>query len=99
MPKQKTHFEQVPVHAVLQLVDLDGPDLSYPKWQAPLQKAQLETEPQKIQEQVFQAEAAIFRRLQELALSADGHHESQAISRATNELLRIKTEKLKWPLP
>jgi hypothetical protein len=99
MPKLTTHFEQVPLHAVLQLANFDDHNLPYPEWQVPLHQAQLETEPQKIQEKVFQAEAAIFTRLQELAFSSDEHEESRAISNAANELLRIKTDKLKWPLP
>lgn len=99
MPKLNTHFEQVPVDSVLQIANLDDFEMAYPEWQVPLHEAQLESDAQKIQEKVFQAEAAIFARLQELVLSSDGHQESQAISNATNELLRIKTDKLKWPLP
>jgi hypothetical protein len=99
MSKLGTHYEQVPVNAVLRMAKLDNHDLPYPEWQDPLLQAQLETDPQKVQEKVFQAEAAIFARLQELAASGDGHQESAAISNATAELFRIKTDKLKWPLP
>ncbi len=99
MPKLRTHFEQIPLNAVLQTVNLDDLELPYPKWQLPLHQAQREADPRKIQERVSQAEAAIFARLQELTTSGDGHQESQAIANASNQLLRIKTEKLKWPVP
>jgi hypothetical protein len=99
MSKLGTHYEQVPVNAVLRMANLDNHDLPYPQWQDPLVQAQLETDPQKVQEKVFQAEAAIFARLQELAAAGDGYEESQAISKGTAELLKIKTDKLKWPLP
>jgi hypothetical protein len=99
MSKLGTHYEQVPVNAVLRMAKVDNHDLLYPEWQNPLLQAQLETDPQRVQERVFQAEAAIFARLQELAGSSDRHQESAAISNATEELLRIKTDKLKWPLP
>jgi hypothetical protein len=99
VPKLRTHFEQVPLNAVLQSVNLDDLELPYPQWQLPLHEAQREADPRKIQERVSHAEAAIFARLQELARSSNGLQEAQAIATATGELLRIKTEKLKWPLP
>ncbi|HEY0704934.1 MAG TPA: hypothetical protein VGD60_19375 [Candidatus Acidoferrales bacterium] len=97
MPKLKTHFEQVPLQAVLHVVSLD--ELPYPQWQTPLRQAQLETKLEALQEKVFQAEAAIYARLQELSRSNNGYHERAAIMDGSNELLRIKTDKLKWPEP
>jgi hypothetical protein len=99
MPKLGMHYDEVPLNVVLRIANVDNHTLPYPDWQEPLHHAQIETDPQRIREKVFQAEAAIFARLQELSLSSDGHVESEEISNATRELLRIKTEKLKWPLP
>ena len=100
MTRRETHFEQVALKVVLRIANLDGvPEFQYPQWQVPLHQAQMETYLAKLQERVLQAEAAIFERLQELARSNDGHEESEEIANATRELLRIKSEKLKWPDP
>jgi hypothetical protein len=99
MAKLGTFYEQVPVNVVLRIANVDDSRLPYPEWQEPLHQAQIETDPQRIQEKVSQAETAIYARLQELALSGDGRVEAEAISSAARELLRIKTDKLKWPLP
>jgi hypothetical protein len=71
----------------------------YPSWQKPLQEAIEETDLQKLPEKVYAAEAAVFLRLQELSASSDGHKESEAIRLACREILKIQSERLKWPVP
>jgi hypothetical protein len=72
-------------------------DLQYPSWQKPLQDAINEPDLQKLPEKLSIAETAIFQRMQELAASPDGNHESEAIREACKELLKIQTQRLKWP--
>lgn len=71
--------------------------MDYPSWEMPIQEAALETDLAQAAKKVHDAEAAILARTQELATSNDGHHEREAIQRGLQELLRIKTHKLKWP--
>jgi hypothetical protein len=56
-----------------------------------------EMDDEALRERVMVAEAAIYIRLQELADSTNGDHERKAISQATDRLLKIKLEDLKWP--
>jgi hypothetical protein len=72
-------------------------DFLYPSWQIPLQEAVDEPDLQKLPEKLHAAEAAIFLRLQELSASSDGHNESDSIRLACREMLKIQTERLKWP--
>lgn len=69
----------------------------YPSWEQPLQEAIDETNLQKLTEKLSAAETAIFQRMQELTVSPNGHHESEAIRLACNEILKIQTQRLKWP--
>lgn len=71
--------------------------MDYPSWQMPLREAQTANDIEVVEKKVFEAEAAIFERTQELAESTDGDHEREAIERGLAELLKLKTEKLKWP--
>jgi hypothetical protein len=52
--------------------------LRFPKWQSEVQAAILETDPNKLQQCLDAAEAAIFFRLQALEDYSDGHTERQA---------------------
>ncbi|HXN17063.1 MAG TPA: hypothetical protein VN875_01915 [Candidatus Binatus sp.] len=74
-------------------------DFQYPSWQKPLQDAISEPHLQKLAEKVAIAETAIFQRMQELVTSPGGNHESAAIREACKELLKIQTQRLKWPAP
>ncbi len=74
-------------------------ELEYPSWQQPLQAVIDEVDLQKLPEKLAAAEGAIFVRMQELAVSSDGHKESKAIRQACEELLKIQTQRLKWPIP
>jgi hypothetical protein len=71
-------------------------DLRYP-WQIEYHAALLELDPEKLSARVAEAEAAIFKRLQALSESGDGHAEHQAIEAAVAALLVIKGERLAFP--
>jgi hypothetical protein len=73
-------------------------NLRFSSWESPLREAQMELDLGKVRQKVEEAELAIFTRAQELRASSDGHEELAALQRATRELLKIKTEKLKWPI-
>jgi len=67
-------------------------------WEEPLREAQSETNLERVAKKVAEAEDAIWIRLQELSTSHEEQIERAAIQRACDEMLRIKTGKLKWPL-
>jgi len=73
-------------------------NFQYP-WQQLLQDAIDETDLQKVPEKLAAAEGAIFLRWQELSGSRDSHEEAHALHRASEELLKIQTQRLKWRLP
>ena len=58
-----------------------------------------ESDLQKLPEKLAAAEGAIFLRWQELSDSHRDHEESEALRQASRELLKIQTERLKWPIP
>ncbi len=72
-------------------------EFQYPSWQKPLQEAVDEPDLQKLPDKLSAAESAIFVRMQELITSPDGDRESEAIRLACRELLKIQTQRLKWP--
>lgn len=72
-------------------------DFQYPSWQKPLQEAIREPDLPKLAEKVVIAETAIFQRMQELITSPAADPESAAIREACKELLKIQTQRLKWP--
>ncbi len=57
----------------------------------------VETNPDELREKVAEAEAAIFVRLQVLAKSSNGAVEKQALQDASQLLLSLKKEALKFP--
>jgi len=67
------------------------------EWQKTLQEAMVEPNPDKLKERVAEAEAAIFLRLQALAQSPNGAVEKQALQDASQLLLSLKREALKFP--
>lgn len=66
-------------------------------WQEPYQRALAETDKDRLIELIHAAEAAMFRRWQELAGSSDHHEEKSEMEVASAALLSIKTRKLGWP--
>jgi hypothetical protein len=71
--------------------------LHYPEWKTPYQGALLEADPKKLAERVAEAEVAIFKRLQQLNRSQDGHVEREAIEDAIRALRVIKRYRLNFP--
>ncbi len=71
--------------------------LRYPEWQRPYQAAVLEVDSKKLAERVAEAEAAIFKRLQQLTKSQDGQDERQLIEGAICALRVLKRETQKYP--
>ena len=66
-------------------------------WQKPLRETLVEANPDKLKARVAEAEAAIFLRLQALAQSSNGAVEKQALQDASQLLLSLKKEALKFP--
>lgn len=71
--------------------------LKYPQWQTPCQAALLETDPEKLHDEIVEAENAIFLRLHELWSRTDHHEERLAINDAISALRRLQTTKLNFP--
>jgi hypothetical protein len=65
-------------------------------WDVLLSEAQAENDAAKLIPKIFELEAALTRRLQELRYSDDGQRETDAIWTACQELRKLKTERLKW---
>ena len=75
--------------------------MSYHPWQILYEKALTETDLAKLHDCVTAAETAIFDRSVQLN-DGEGHGwdaqlERASLRQATNGLLQVKTEKLKWP--
>jgi hypothetical protein len=68
-------------------------------WRESYQKAIQESDQKKLTEYVQEAEAGMFKRLQELASSSDHHEERVEMEGASADLLAIKIHKLGWPNP
>lgn len=68
-------------------------------WQDLYHSCISETDPEKLQELVFELEDAIFLRLRELSTEPHLSDESLALKQAAQTLLELKTEKLGWPDP
>jgi hypothetical protein len=69
-----------------------SPKMSYPEWQADYQAALVELDPETLPKRVEAAEIAIFKRLQDLALSSNNLAERQAIEDALASLRVLKRE-------
>jgi hypothetical protein len=66
-------------------------------WKEAFEKALREKDKQKLAELVLSAEAAIFRRYQELAPLSNHHEERTSMSMASAQLLSLKVNQLGWP--
>jgi hypothetical protein len=62
-----------------------------------MQKLMRATNPESLLPLVHAAEAALFLRCQEMGNSPDTIEEREAIRAATNDLLDVKINRLKWP--
>jgi hypothetical protein len=67
------------------------------EWQIVLHEALVEVNSEKLKGKVAEAEAAIFQRLQALRESSDSAEERHALQDASNALLTLKKEVLKFP--
>jgi hypothetical protein len=72
----------------------DGNNLG---WQKIFQEALVEVNPEKLKEKIAESEAAIFQRLQALQPGPDHVEELRALQDASNALLVLKREVLKFP--
>jgi hypothetical protein len=67
------------------------------EWQAIVQEATLELDPEKLRAKIAEAESIIFRRLQILGEDGGANAERNALHDASNTLLSLKREVLKFP--
>jgi hypothetical protein len=70
---------------------------SKPRWQELYEAASAETDREKLTDLINRVEEAMMARADELTHSADRLDERNAMAQASENLLIIKTEKLKWP--
>jgi GH35 family endo-1,4-beta-xylanase len=75
-------------------LSLDGHNL---EWKKMFQEALVEVNPEKLKEKIAESEAAIFQRLQALQPASDNVEELRALQDASNALLVLKREVLKFP--
>jgi len=69
-------------------------DLKYPNWQKPVQEALIELEKIKLKECIAVAEAAIYRRLEDISQGPDHQAERDAMDHALSNLRVVKKESL-----
>lgn len=74
-----------------------GYDHNQSGWKKLVQEALVEVNPDKLKDKVSEAEAAIFERLQALERSSESAEEMHALQDASNTLLVLKREVLKFP--
>ena len=68
-----------------------------PLWQRLYEEAAAEIDREKLTDLINQIEGAMIARAEEIAHSPNHLEERNAIAQASEYLLIIKTEKLKWP--
>jgi hypothetical protein len=78
-------------------VETLNPDYNKFEWQSTLREALMELNPERLKIKVAKAEEAIFQRLQSLNHQTDGAEERHALQDASNMLLTLKREALKYP--
>ena len=66
-------------------------------WQRVIQEALVEVDPEKLRAKISEAESVIFDRLQRLGQGSDRPEERDALRDASNTLLTLKKEILKFP--
>lgn len=67
------------------------------KWQNLIHEALVELDLDKLRDKITDAESVIFNRLQTLGENAEGAEERDALQDASNTLLTLKREVLKFP--
>ena len=67
------------------------------QWKEVFQEALVEVNPEKLKEKIAESEAAIFQRLQVLQSGPGNVQELRALQDASNALLVLKREVLKFP--
>lgn len=67
------------------------------EWQNIIRAAQLETDPEQLKQKIGEAEAALFQRLQVLQQNPEATEERNALQDASNTLLMLKRDVLKFP--
>jgi hypothetical protein len=67
------------------------------EWQAALQEMKLETDPEKLSDQLHKVESLILERLQDLHRKDDGNTDREALKEALCTLRMIKRDKLGFP--
>jgi hypothetical protein len=77
--------------------DPSSPEILYPAWQNEYQAALIELDRKKLPERVAAAEAAIFKRLQQLSQASDSSAERQVIEDALHGLRALKRDELGFP--
>jgi len=78
-------------------VDNPAPHSNKFEWQAIIHEAVVELDLDKLRAKITEAESAIFNRLQALGQTAEGTEERNALRDASNTLLTLKREVLKFP--
>jgi hypothetical protein len=68
-------------------------------WQKLLESCVSETNPDKLEKLVFDAEDAIYLRMRELTAQPYRSDESLALKQAAQQLLQLKIEKMGWRDP
>jgi len=66
------------------------PDILYPHWQNEYEAALVELDDKVLQERIDAAEAAIYRRLQQLSQDSNHHTERQVINDALASLASLR---------
>jgi hypothetical protein len=67
------------------------------EWQQTLREALMERDPDRLRDRVAEAEAAVFLRLQDLGQAQGSFAERRALHEATETLLALKRDALKFP--
>jgi len=67
------------------------------EWERIIQEALAELDPEKLRTKISEAESVIFDRLQRLGPEGDRTEERDALKKASNTLLTLKKEILKFP--
>jgi hypothetical protein len=86
------------------LVNFEGAAVENPvskpnrfEWQNIIQEAVVELDPEKLRAKIAEAESLIFARLQGIGQDGTGNEERNALRDASNTLLTLKREVLKFP--
>jgi len=67
------------------------------EWERVIHEALVELDPDKLRKKIAEAEAVIFDRLQAIGRDGSGSDERNALQDASNTLLTLKREILKFP--